>query len=309
MIDNEYNSILTNELDTDVLDVIEYVDEDIDLSDSPYEQESRLPNFPPFFPGNYFPGGNFPGGNFPGGNFPNQPGNFPPNNQNPNIPPPPNYTPSKNDSQVKSLKGGVNTKAVSANSMRFCLYKHTYIWEESGRSYWIFLIYVDNKTASGFRWFRNRWGYFGIDLKKIDSFICYRNDTCDTCNTSDNRGFIDAFINTKKEFSLNLVRDTYSKDLMKFDNITPYSRLSLDISIPENINEYNRSLILSYADIVSNECLDKLQDLRNDITVDTTSLIENLLRDFNCMFQVKLDNLQLTNQQLKNIHVSINSNI
>lgn len=110
-----------------------------------------------------------PGGNFPGGfpvlpGFPNLPGsNFPGGSPGqPNMPksPPPNYIPSKKDKGVQNFSSSKDTKAVSPNSIRFCLFKYTYIWEVSGRSYWTFLLNVDRRSVSGFRWLGFSWVYF-----------------------------------------------------------------------------------------------------------------------------------------------------
>lgn len=67
-----------------------------------------------------------------------------------------------------------DTSDVSANSIRFCLYKYIYIWEVNGRNYWAFLLNIDRTSVSGFRWSGRNWVYFGVDLKRIDSFVCYR---------------------------------------------------------------------------------------------------------------------------------------
>lgn len=176
------------------------------------------------FPGGTFPGGNFPGGNFPGNqpnlpgnqpnfpgnqpnfpgnqpnfpgnqpNFPTQPGqafpgsaNQPPfNNNNLNIGNPPNITPSKNDPGVKlfNTNNKNNPKAVSPSSISFCLYKFTFIWEHRGKSYWTFLLSVNRTNISGLRWVNRRWVFFGLDLRRIDAFICYRNS--DSCTNSAN---------------------------------------------------------------------------------------------------------------------------
>ena len=174
----------------------------LDLNDDPYEDDIEFENYeilsvpfesfqrqrPPSFP---IPGGNVPpisnyppdfdsppGFNFPGGVF-NPPG----------LPksPPPNYIPNKNSAGVQSFGpsgGGIETKAVSSNSIRFCRYKFTYIWERNGRNYWAFLLNVDSRSVSGFRWRGRNWVYFGIDLRRIDAFVCYRSafeDDCDDC--------------------------------------------------------------------------------------------------------------------------------
>ncbi len=167
----------------------------LDINDDAYEDDLYFENYetssilcesfqrqrPPFLP---IPGGNIPpinnyppvfdvnsppGFNFPGGAF-NPPGLT--------KSPPPNYIPNKNSAGVQSLSSiedGIETKAVSSNSIRFCIYKFTYIWERNGRNYWAFLLNVDRHSVSGFRWHGKNWVYWGIDLRRIDSFICYRS--------------------------------------------------------------------------------------------------------------------------------------
>ena len=141
----------------------------------PYEEEYRQP--PLFFP---YPNIPFFPGNIPPTPSPNPPGNF-------NVPQggPPNYIPSTNDKGVQTLQSSGNkksdknnpsTKAVSPGSVSFCLYKYTYIWETNGRSYWCYILNVDRRSISGFRWLGRTWVYFGVDLRRIDSFICYRTD-------------------------------------------------------------------------------------------------------------------------------------
>jgi hypothetical protein len=98
----------------------------------------------------------------------------PPSGSNMNLGSPPNFTPSKNAPEVQNLQSSGVTKAVSPNSISFCLFKFTYIWETNGNNYWAFLFEVDRRTVTGLRWFRGRWNYFGVDLRRIDSFVCYR---------------------------------------------------------------------------------------------------------------------------------------
>ena len=105
---------------------------------------------------------------------------IPTNWQSPQSPspmgPPPSYIPSKKDAGVQNFgqgSGNPNAKNVSSGSIRFCLYRFTYIWQTNGRSYWAYLTRVDKKSVSGWRWAGFRWVYFGVDLKRIDSFICY----------------------------------------------------------------------------------------------------------------------------------------
>ena len=172
----------------------------LNLNDDIYEDSMDFLNFesferqrPPFPP---MPGGNIP----PIDNYPpmednfNQPGfNFPEGGTNPpgfKFPggaftppgapksPPPNYIPSKKEQGVQSF-GQSHQYAVSPNSIRFCVFKYTYIWEVNGRSYWAFLFNVDRRSVSGFRWTGRRWVYFGVSLRQIDSFICYRSTFTD----------------------------------------------------------------------------------------------------------------------------------
>lgn len=103
----------------------------------------------------------------------------PTNWQNPQSPspmgPPPSYIPSQKDTgvQYSTYSNGANTKSVSPGSIKFCLYRYTYIWQTNGRSYWAYLTRVDRQSVSGWRWAGFRWVYFGVDLKRVDSFVCY----------------------------------------------------------------------------------------------------------------------------------------
>ncbi|WP_300381885.1 hypothetical protein [Clostridium sp.] len=147
--------------------------------------DSRL-RPPPF--GNFLPG--FPN-TLPGTQTPPTPG------KSMNLGAPPNYTPSKSSPEVQSLQSSGSsgkTKAVSPNSIRFCLFKFTYIWETNGNNYWAFIFDVDRKTVTGLRWFRGRWVYFGVDIRRIDSFVCYR-EALPVINSSfpDNNFFNDTF--------------------------------------------------------------------------------------------------------------------
>lgn len=103
--------------------------------------------------------------------------NFPFNNENDFIPqgtdgpplsPPPSFTPSK-----PKNSNDINIKSVDPGSIKFCKRKFTYLWLNNGNSFWAYITYVGKKSISGFRWFRYRWVYFGIDLRKIDGFTCY----------------------------------------------------------------------------------------------------------------------------------------
>lgn len=84
--------------------------------------------------------------------------------------PPPAVTPSK---QSATFKAGPGVMAVEPQTLRPCLYRFVYIWPRRGRGFWAWLTFVGRRSASGFRWNGRRWVYFGIDLRQIDSFICY----------------------------------------------------------------------------------------------------------------------------------------
>lgn len=92
----------------------------------------------------------------------------------PPIGPPPSYTPSKAQAQsLGAQEPGIGPYAVDPRAIRFCLFKFTYIWLENGRSFWAFPVYVGRRSISGWRWNGRFWVYFGIDLRRIDSFVCY----------------------------------------------------------------------------------------------------------------------------------------
>lgn len=288
------------------------------------------PNFqPPKFPGGNFPGGNFPGDNFPGSNFPG--GNFPGGNMNPSaLGAPPNYIPSKNDKNVKSFKsqgpGGPQTKAVSPNSIRFCLYQFTYIWERSGRNYWAFLLNVDRVSVSGLRWFGRRWGYFGVDLRRIDSFICYRTN-CDNCteNVLYRHDIEDGFKNSTKLYTNSEVRESISKTLVSLDipetkddfliqsigivdgeNIestipcvkyrnTKYS-INLEVTYPETLDINTKDKIVEYANESARETINVINSARGidnslnplETFNDCTKVISKALGSFSSEFNSKL---------------------
>lgn len=142
--------------------------------------------FPPFpgggggFPGGgpgSFPGGGFPGG--PGGGFPGGPGGgFPggvpggaPAGANPpGSPqsPPPSFIPQKSSASLF---------AVDPGSIRRCVFRYVYIWQDNGDQYWMYLTHVGRNSISGFRWFGygpfGFWLFFGLDLRRIDQFSCF----------------------------------------------------------------------------------------------------------------------------------------
>jgi hypothetical protein len=106
----------------------------------------QQPGFPPFGGGQQgFPP--FGGGQQQGG---------PPST------PPPSYTP----------QGLPSLFAVDPGAIRGCLYRFTYIWLNSGNSFWFFPTFVGRDSVAGYRWRRFRWVYYGTDLRRIRSFRC-----------------------------------------------------------------------------------------------------------------------------------------
>lgn len=133
----------------------------------------KPPGPPPKFQGEGgFPKPSGPPPKFPGqGGFPNFPGNFPPPPAV-NIPPqaPPPFIPSKEGF------GAANAPiiyAVGPKSIAPCRFKFTYIWQTNGRSYWAYITHVDRYSIAGWRFMFFKWVYFGLDLNRIESFVCY----------------------------------------------------------------------------------------------------------------------------------------
>ncbi|MCT8975430.1 hypothetical protein N4T77_02350 [Clostridium sp. CX1] len=101
--------------------------------------------------------------------FPNFPP--PPGQGAPNLPPPPGRVPQKPSAGFGG-PGGPQTFAVSPGSIRRCRNRFVYIWLRNGNSFWAYLTRIDRTTASGYRWNGRRWVYFGVDLRRIDEFVC-----------------------------------------------------------------------------------------------------------------------------------------
>ena len=145
-----------------------YIDEDVTrFYDPNYMDEQETDDLPLTCPyRQVFPFQPFPQG--PQG---------PPGFQGPQGPPgsqgpqgrPPNFIPS----QPQSQQFGISPQAVDPGAIRPCVYRFVYIWPRRGRGFWAWLVFVGPRSVSGFRWDRNRWRYFGMDLRAIRSFQCY----------------------------------------------------------------------------------------------------------------------------------------
>lgn len=82
---------------------------------------------------------------------------------------PPSFTPSQSQAQ----QFGATPLAVDPGAIRPCIYRFVYIWPRRGRGFWAWLVFVGPRSVSGFRWYRNNWRYFGMDLRNISSFQCF----------------------------------------------------------------------------------------------------------------------------------------
>ncbi|NLJ88489.1 MAG: hypothetical protein GX327_06900 [Epulopiscium sp.] len=115
----------------------------------PYYDEADYPQRPPFFGQPQVPG-------------------MPPYTQpsSPSGPPtgaPPSFIPQQSPSLYM----------IDPGAIRSCTFQFVYIWLNDGSSFWAWLTFVGRRSVAGWRWFRNRWIYFGTDLDNISSFICY----------------------------------------------------------------------------------------------------------------------------------------
>lgn len=283
----------------------------------PYEELNR--QGPPFFPNPNIP---FFPGSTPPPRPPNAPGGF-------GMPPggPPNFIPSKNDKGVQNLSGQAGPGAaplVSAGSISFCLFQFTYIWERGGRSYWAYLLNVDRRSVSGFRWLGRSWAFFGVDLRRIDSFICFRSDDNRDCeNPAFTRSADVEYESIKQEFSLSDVREIYSKTLAYIDipetkndylvetigvvddnnvqskipckktRVTSY-RIVLEVSYPADFDESIKESINDIVDECSESAIDTLNKMRDkdkylnplELFNRTINLIPTALKSFSSKFAV-----------------------
>lgn len=107
---------------------------------------------PPFGP----PGG--PPFGAPGGG----PGSGPPSG------PPPSFVPPHAAAQQ-----GLGAQAINPGAIRRCRFRYVYLWLDNGQQFWAWLVFVGSRSVAGWRWLGFRWVYFGIDLDRIESFICY----------------------------------------------------------------------------------------------------------------------------------------
>lgn len=142
-----------------------------------YEEEQMR-----IFPG--FPSQGFPSQGFQPG-FPSQPPGFGPGQggspgfsggggqDGPPSSPPPSFTPQMQQQQQFSSSGGPSVFAVDPGAIRGCRFRFTYVWLDNGNSFWFYPTFVGRTSVAGWRWRRNRWTYYGTDLRRISSFRCF----------------------------------------------------------------------------------------------------------------------------------------
>jgi hypothetical protein len=144
----------------------------------PFGPGGNPPTSPLPGPGSIYPPAPFPGtgGGFSPTPFPGGGGGYPPGPPQGGGPggsggpqsPPPSFTPQKL---------GVSVQAVDPGSIRGCVNRYVYIWQNNGDSYWMYLTHVGRSSISGYRWYGygtlGFWLYFGLDLRRIEQFNCF----------------------------------------------------------------------------------------------------------------------------------------
>jgi hypothetical protein len=86
---------------------------------------------------------------------------------------PPSAPPSFTPQEAQAQQFGAETYAIDSGAIKRCVYRFVYIWPRRGNGFWAWLTFVGRRSIAGFRWERNRWVYFGMDLRDIRSFQCF----------------------------------------------------------------------------------------------------------------------------------------
>lgn len=82
--------------------------------------------------------------------------------------PPPSFVPSQAAAQQTT-----GTFAIDPGAIRRCIFRYVYLWLNNGQQFWAWLVFVGPRSVSGWRWIGFRWVFFGIDLDRIESFVCF----------------------------------------------------------------------------------------------------------------------------------------
>src|SRR5699024_9600843 len=138
----------------------------------PWFQDNGPGSGPPYGGPHGQSGGGPPFGGPPGQLGGEPPSGFPGGQQQVSAPssPPPSFTPQQ--LQTQQAQGDFGVFAVDPGAIQRCLFQFTYIWLRWD-SFWFFPIFVGRQSIAGFRWQRNRWVYYGVDLDNVQSFQCY----------------------------------------------------------------------------------------------------------------------------------------
>jgi hypothetical protein len=118
--------------------------------------QGQVPGFGQFFPPGQVPG--FPPGQVPGGGV----GMGPPLGR------PPQFIPSQAAAQQTA-----GVLAVDPGAIRPCRFRFVYLWLDTGQQFWAWLVFVGRRSVSGWRWTGFNWVFFGLDLDRISSFVCF----------------------------------------------------------------------------------------------------------------------------------------
>lgn len=82
--------------------------------------------------------------------------------------PPPSFVPPQT-----AVQQTIGIYAIDPGAIRPCTFRFVYLWLDNGQQFWAWLVFVGSRSAAGWRWIGYRWVYFGIDLDRIESFVCY----------------------------------------------------------------------------------------------------------------------------------------
>ncbi|MDP4181102.1 MAG: hypothetical protein Q8942_08430 [Bacillota bacterium] len=96
-----------------------------------------------------------------------------PSTQGPSSGPPSGPPPSFLPQQAQAQTHAPGVFAIDPGAIRPCIFRYVYLWLNTGEQFWAWLVFVGRRSASGWRWTGFRWIYFGIDLRNIESFVCY----------------------------------------------------------------------------------------------------------------------------------------
>jgi len=145
-------------------------------TNNPYNQEAKFYSTPSHDANYYHTTLNERqfGTSFPQMGPPQGPPGFPPPGQSPEAgqptaPPPSAPPPSFVPAQTQQAA----TFAVDPGSIRRCLFRYTYVWLRNFQQFWFYPTFVGRTSVAGWRWTGNRWVYFGISLRQIQSFTCF----------------------------------------------------------------------------------------------------------------------------------------